>query len=72
MSRNLVRVNDAGNLYFNPLLTLYIPIAKRATLLKNGRIDIVQCLRQLPRTFHIASTFNVDVMKASVIIIMSI
>ena len=35
-------------------------------LIKHGRIDVVQMLRNFPRTFHIASSFSVDVMRASV------
>uniref|UniRef100_A0A1X7V6T0 TAP-C domain-containing protein n=1 Tax=Amphimedon queenslandica TaxID=400682 RepID=A0A1X7V6T0_AMPQE len=49
-SRNLARVNDPG---------------KRSSLIKHGRIDIVQFLRQFPQSCHISSSFSVDVMKAN-------
>jgi nuclear RNA export factor len=39
--------------------------SSKKSLLHHGRIDIVQCLRQLPHSCHIASSFNVDVLKAS-------
>ena len=72
LSRNLVRVREAGQLYLLSMHTylllpsLSLSLGKRSSLIKHGRIDIVQCLRQLPRSFHIASSFSVDVMKASV------
>ena len=74
LSRNLVRVREAGQLYLLSIhtylllssLSFSLSLGKRSSLIKHGRIDIVQCLRQLPRSFHIASSFSVDVMKASV------
>lgn len=36
------------------------------TLLKKGRIDIVQFLRDLPNTRHFSKTFTVDVVSATV------
>ena len=41
-------------------------LAKKISLLKHGRIDIVQCLRDLPRTRHHPGAFSVDVIKATV------
>ncbi len=35
-------------------------------MLKHGRIDIVQLLRDLPQTKHHPGTFSVDVLKATV------
>ena len=40
--------------------------AKRQSLLKHGRIDIVQFLRDLPRTKHQSDLFEVDVIRAAV------
>ena len=39
---------------------------KRLSALKRGRIDIVQLLKNLPRTKHIPSTFTVDVVRTTV------
>ena len=50
-SRNLARVREPG---------------KRRSLLKSGRIDIVQFLRDLPKTKHHSPTISVDVIRASV------
>jgi hypothetical protein len=50
LSHNLARAKD--------------PI-KRQSLVKRGRIDIVQCLRDLPPTKNHLSSFNVDVMRAT-------
>jgi nuclear RNA export factor len=49
-SHNLARLKDPG---------------KRQPLVKHGRIDIVQCLRSLPRSKNHLSAFNVDVMRAT-------
>ena len=40
--------------------------AKRSSLLKHGKIDIVQFIRDLPRTKHYKELFEVDVMVATV------
>ena len=45
---------------------LTLSTVKKSSLLKHGRIDIVQCLRDLPKTKHISHSFNVDVFKATV------
>ena len=39
---------------------------KRTGSLKHGRIDIVQLLRDLPKTKHHSGAFSVDVMRATV------
>ena len=39
---------------------------KKQSLVKHGRIDIVQCLKSLPRSKNHLSSFNVDVMRATV------
>lgn len=41
-------------------------VAKKLSLLKHGRIDIVQCLRDLPKTRHHPGAFSVDVIRATV------
>ena len=41
-------------------------LGKRTSLVKHGRIDIVQCLRDLPRTKNHLPSFSVDVMRATV------
>ena len=41
-------------------------VAKKISLLKHGRIDIVQCLRDLPKTRHHPGAFSVDVIRATV------
>jgi nuclear RNA export factor len=50
VSRNFLRLPDA---------------AKRNALIQGGRVDIVKALKSLPRTFHILSSFTVDVLTAS-------
>jgi nuclear RNA export factor len=50
LSHNLARAKDPS---------------KRQSLVKHGRIDIVQCLRDLPPTKNHLSSFNVDVMRAT-------
>ena len=56
-------VGVAGSITGLPLALFTV---KKSSLLKHGRIDIVQCLRDLPKTKHISHTFNVDVFKATV------
>ncbi|CAI8001899.1 Nuclear RNA export factor 1 [Geodia barretti] len=51
LSHNLARAKDPS---------------KRQSLVKHGRIDIVQCLRDLPPTKNHLSSFNVDVMRATI------
>lgn len=47
------------------LLSLFLP-DKRNSLLKHGRIDIVQFIRDLPKTQHHNQLFQVDLMTSSV------
>lgn len=47
-------------------VVLNMNAVKRKTLLKRGRIDIVQFLRDLPSTHHFSKTFTVDVVSATV------
>jgi nuclear RNA export factor len=58
-----------------PIMEAYMPLShnlarskdpsKRHSQVKHGRIDIVQCLRDLPPSKNHLSSFNVDVMRAT-------
>lgn len=39
---------------------------KRESLLQHGKLDVVKALNDLPKTKHLASSFVVDVSRATV------
>ena len=51
---------------FIPCMLSFSPADKRISLLKHGRIDIVQFIRDLPKTQHHSQLFQVDLMTSSV------
>ena len=72
LSHNLARAKDPSELIealharsVKRVLCVCVKV-KRQSLVKRGRIDIVQCLRDLPPTKNHLSSFNVDVMRATV------
>ena len=77
LSHNLARAKDPSELpdpLFSVVCLCRVCVCmcvcsegKRQSLVKHGRIDIVQCLRDLPPTKNHLSSFNVDVMRATVI-----
>ena len=61
--KNFVECTSADNM---SCLFWFHFVAKKISLLKHGRIDIVQCLRDLPKTRHHPGAFSVDVIRATV------
>ncbi len=54
--------NASDPLMLTNLGLFLVSAVKRSALLKHGRIDIVQFIRDLPRTKHCVELFEVDVM----------
>ena len=61
--KNFIECSGANNVW---CLFWFHFVAKKISLLKHGRIDIVQCLRDLPKTRHHPGAFSVDVIRATV------
>ena len=60
-----LRIFLCTSLYYTKYTCINIP-GRKQSLVKHGRIDIVQCLRDLPPTKNHLTNFNVDVMRATV------
>jgi len=52
-------------------MCLFTCLAKRTSLLQRGKLDVVKALNDLPKTKHLASSFVVDVSRATVCVLIS-